>query len=422
VRHGAASRARSEPNTPPGATRMATELRIQLMDGLVSVPRTGAVVRSGRLTPPWTLLDAQGEEVDPVARYLQELSLNDVSVLTIRSYAYDLLRWFRVLWALDVDWARATRAEADVLIGALRNGTNPQRRRATGGGSVPGSVNLKTGKRVLPLGYAATGINHTQTVVRCFYDFHAEHHRGPAANPMPRNQRRDEVLRHRSPIAGPPRPYRRGSLRQKESPQTPRAMSDERWDEFFGAMTCDRDRAVLLMFVTSAARAQELLGVTLGDIDWPGLRFYVISKGTRARQPVPASAEAFRALARYLDTLGPLRPIDPVWQTRRGVARPLTYSAMRRAFQRANAKLGTNWTPHDLRHTASMRMVNSPNLVPAEAQVVLRHAQLATTSIYVRADLEQLFDKVQESYQRPKPPVRPGIGFDENDMKAVFGG
>ncbi|MFK4145108.1 hypothetical protein [Streptomyces sp. NPDC004065] len=40
------------------------------------------------------------------------------------------------------------------------------------------------------------------------------------------------------------------------------------WDEFFGAMTCDRDRAAVLFYVSSGSRASELLGVTPGDIDW----------------------------------------------------------------------------------------------------------------------------------------------------------
>ncbi|MGH3994299.1 MAG: hypothetical protein ACRDSN_17805 [Pseudonocardiaceae bacterium] len=37
------------------------------------------------------------------------------------------------------------------------------------------------------------------------------------------------------------------------------------WDELFAAMTCDRDRALLLCYVSSGARASELLGVAIGD-------------------------------------------------------------------------------------------------------------------------------------------------------------
>ncbi|WP_425292089.1 tyrosine-type recombinase/integrase, partial [Brucella anthropi] len=66
----------------------------------------------------------------------------------------------------------------------------------------------------------------------------------------------------------------------------------------------------------------------------------------------------------------------PLWRTVRGEPRPLTYGAARRVLQRANGRLGTNWTLHDLRHTAAMRMVNSGVLTMPEVQVVLGHADL----------------------------------------------
>jgi len=122
-------------------------------------------------------------------------------------------------------------------------------------------------------------------------------------------------------------------------------------------MGCDRDRALLEFYVSSGARAGELLGIGLEDIDWPGQLVYVISKGNRVRQPVPASPNAFRYLGSYLAVDGLPDPGQPVWRTRRGDPRPLTYWAMRRILQRANDRLGTNWTLHDARHTAAARMV-----------------------------------------------------------------
>ena len=103
-------------------------------------------------------------------------------------------------------------------------------------------------------------------------------------------------------------------------------------------------------------RANELLGVTLEDVDWGGQLVYVVSKGTRIRQPVPASPDAFRYLGRYLATDGLPSLGEPVWRTRRGQTRPMTYWAIRRVLQRANEQLGTNWTLHDARHTAATRM------------------------------------------------------------------
>ncbi|WP_082860304.1 site-specific integrase [Alloactinosynnema sp. L-07] len=187
-------------------------------------------------------------------------------------------------------------------------------------------------------------------------------------------------------------------------------------------MTCDRDRSLLLCYVTSGARASELLGVALGDVDWAGARLYVISKGTRLRQAVPISSEAIRYLTRYLDADGLPGPEEPLWRTRRGGSRPLSYWAMRRVLQRTNEKLGTNWSLHDLRHTASTRMANDPEMTLREVQAVLRHANIETTGRYVTVRVEDMFDKLQEHYNRPRPRRTFPAGYAEADVKAVFGG
>jgi integrase len=125
------------------------------------------------------------------------------------------------------------------------------------------------------------------------------------------------------------------------------------WGELFAVMTCDRDRALICMYVSSAARASELLGLDIDDIDWSSQLVHVISKGSRLRQAVPLSPESLVFLAKYLAQAGTPRPGERPWRTRRGDARPLTHWAMRRVLQRANERLSTNWTLHDLRHTAA---------------------------------------------------------------------
>ena len=69
--------------------------------------------------------------------------------MTCRSYGHDLLRWFRLLWAVDVGWEQATETEASALDGWLRTARNPQRHRRREGSLPPGSVNPKTGKVLL---------------------------------------------------------------------------------------------------------------------------------------------------------------------------------------------------------------------------------------------------------------------------------
>jgi hypothetical protein len=129
--------------------------------------------------------------------------LGDVSPLTCRSYAHDLLRWFR-LWLLEAAWDGATEAETAVLVGWLRTAANPQRRRRWAGSPVPGSVNLRTGKPEPGGGYARATIAHALAVVGGFYDFHLHYGRGPLVNPVPQGSARRKALAHRSPLEQPP--------------------------------------------------------------------------------------------------------------------------------------------------------------------------------------------------------------------------
>ena len=194
------------------------------------------------------------------------------------------------------------------------------------------------------------------------------------------------------------------------------------WDELFAAMTSNRDRSLLAFYVSSGARASELLGLLLEHVDWAGQRIWVVSKGTRALEAVPASPLACTLLALYLDEAGLPQPGQPVWRALRGETRPLSYWAMRRVLQRANARLGTNWTLHDMRHTAATRMVNDPGLTLPEVQTVLRHRQLSTTQRYLGVDVEEMFAKLQTHFQRPRTePASPAAGYDPADVAAVFG-
>jgi len=76
------------------------------------VPRVGAVEATEDVWDPVRLVDADGRSVVAVAVFLKELQATGHSVATQRSYAMDLLRWFRFGWAVGVGWDQATRVEA----------------------------------------------------------------------------------------------------------------------------------------------------------------------------------------------------------------------------------------------------------------------------------------------------------------------
>lgn len=390
------------------------------MEGRTTLTRLGSVAAGPSPFLPWVVRDGAGREVEPVSRYLRDRALGDVSPLTGRSYAYDLLRWFRVLWTVDVGWEHATEAEVAALVGWLRSARNPQRERRRSSGNLAGSVNPMTGKQLLASGYASATVAHNLSVVSGFYAFHLHFGRGPLLNPVPGNPSRRAALAHRSPLEIPGQ-HRRGRLRPKVTVRRPRAIPDAQWDELFARMGCVRDRALLACYVTSGARASELLGVRLGDVDWQHGVLQVVSKGTRVRQPVPVSPEALGLLAAYLDEAGLPGGDGFVWRTRRGEPRPLTYWAARRILQRASEYLGANWTLHDLRHTAATRLARDPAMTLIEVQTILRHAHVTTTALYTVVGLEDLMDKLAEHYQRPVQPARWNPGYDPADVEAVFG-
>ena len=391
-----------------------------MSNGQISdLPRTGEVRTGDRPSLPYYVVDGNGVEAIPASQYLRDLALGDASPTTVRSYAHDLLRWWRTLETLGVAWDQATACEVAALVAWLRTARNPQRRRSAG--PRPGTVNLRTGKASLSEGYAASTINHALSVLSGFYAFHAHYGRGPVANPVPGQAGRRALVGHRSPLE-PHQHAHRARLRQKVPKQAPRSIPDHLWGEVFEAMTCDRDRALLAFYVSSGARASELLGLCLAHVDWAAKQIWITSKGSRVLEPVPASPEAFAFLVVYLDEYGLPDNDQPLWRALHGTPRPLSYSAMRAVLNRANAKLGTNWTLHDLRHTAASRMAGDPELSIVEVQAVLRHRHLSTTERYTQVRMEELVEKLQRHYSRPPVERHLSAGYDPDDVRAVFGG
>jgi Phage integrase, N-terminal SAM-like domain len=106
----------------------------------LKIPRTGGVLETGSPGLPHVETDDRVAEVQRVSEFLRDLMLCDLSAATCRSYAHDLLRWFRLLWLLGMGWERATTSEVALLVGWLRSAPNPQRRRSSESTVVAGEV------------------------------------------------------------------------------------------------------------------------------------------------------------------------------------------------------------------------------------------------------------------------------------------
>jgi integrase len=251
-----------------------------------------------------------------------------------------------------------------------------------------------TGKTSPGPKYAPATGAHSESVLRYFYDFHPDAGSGPLVNPFPlaRGRRGRGANAHRSPME-PRRAQRSGQFRRRLPERVPRSIPDEKFNELFAKLPSLRDRALVAFWISTGARASELLGARQADAA-PGQQLItVIRKGTRAFQQLPASPDAFVWLRLYQAQIHGLIRLgrdEPLWWTLRRPFRALTYDAARAMFTRANAALGANWTLHDLRHTAAYRMARDPDIPLTDVQWVLGHAHLSTTQIYRLGEVDGL--------------------------------
>lgn len=360
--------------------------------------------------------------------WLRDLATCDVSPATLRSYAYDLLRWLRFLHVLGLRWERAERVHVRALVEFLRTAPDPAHARRSPGRPSLGSVNAITGKPNPTPGYAPRTINHQLTVLRGFYAYALDADLGPLVNPVPEQRAPGggRLLAHQNPLE-PVRRARRARYRQKVPKSLPRSLTNAAADALFSALRSNRDRALVAFWLSSGVRASELLGLRHEWIDYGRKTIKVISKGSRCLEEVPASADAFVWLALYLAERAPVGMVTsgPVWLTLRRPHRPLTYHAARAVLLRANALLGTNHSLHDLRHTAATRMANDPHFSLVEVQTILRHASVTTTQIYLQPRLEDLIEKMADLDERRRVvaarPVSVPCGYDHAELAELLG-
>ena len=372
----------------------------------LAVPIVGAVVTIDEV-PGTAVVDASGESLVEVAEFFRGMLASGASPSSLRSYGLALLRWWRFLAAIGVPWERAGRVDAQDFVLWMR----------------------MVGPAGRVGGYAPATINHALAVVKSFYADRARAGQGPVINPVPdaphRDGRRGQA--HHNPLQ-PFAPGPRAAFRQKVPERAPRSIPDGLFDALFATVRSDRDRALLAFWVSTGARASELLGVTLDRVDPGEQRIGVVRKGSRRLQWLPASADAFVWLRLYEARICRPAGEQALWLTNRSPVRPLTYAAARRMLQRANDSLGTAWTLHDLRHTAAQRMIDDPALSLTDVQWVLGHAHLTTTQLYLRARPDEVIAKVLEHFQaraeRPPTPPAPPVaeGYSVDVLDALLGG
>jgi site-specific recombinase XerD len=390
----------------------------------LAVPQDGRMVATGDRYEPYRLVDADGVVAAGAEAFFRDLLAAGRSESTVRSYGMDLLRWFRFLRAAGVRWDRATRAEARDFSRWLQV-AGKQARPHWRGGDAGGGAAVPAGA------YAPSVRAHSETVLRAFYDFHLDAGSGPLVNPFPfdRSRRGGRAHAHHNPMELF-RSERSGLYRPRVPDRIPRSVPDSEFSEIFAGLPSHRDRALVAFYVSTGARASELLSATVAGTD-PGRQLItVVRKGTRELQELPASTDAFVWLRLYQVEMAGLIPAgrrQPLWWASRRPARPLTYHAVHRMFERVNDRAGTAATLHSLRHTAAYRMAEDPALPLTDVQLVLGHAQLTTTQIYLTPRKEEVIRRVlahhaeqtRQAAGRARPAPAPGYRPEVLDV--LFG-
>jgi integrase/recombinase XerD len=171
-----------------------------------------------------------------------------------------------------------------------------------------------------------------------------------------------------------------------------------------------RDRALLMLACQTGLRATELTGLTIGDVHLgTGAHVSCLGKGRKQRVTplTPATATVLRA---WLAERGGL-PAGPLFVTRRGT--PLSRDALERRIAKYTAIAALSCptlrekkvSPHVLRHSAAMRLLNA-GVDTSVIALWLGHENVATTQVYIHADLALKERAIARTAPQDTPPGR----------------
>jgi site-specific recombinase XerD len=163
-----------------------------------------------------------------------------------------------------------------------------------------------------------------------------------------------------------------------------------------------RDRALFELAYSSGLRAEELVDLDVGSVEFDSEQVRVEGKGSKTRF-VPVGEPALRSIAAYLERgRGALASADAdpaLFLSKSG--RRLSTSDVRRRLRiwARHAASQTGVHPHALRHSFATHLLEGGADLRA-IQTMLGHASISTTQVYTRVESARLRAAYAKSHPR----------------------
>jgi integrase/recombinase XerD len=233
--------------------------------------------------------------------------------------------------------------------------------------------------------YAATTVARKIAAVKSFYSFLVA-----------------EGMMRDNPTRGVPSPKVGRSLPKPISIAQARLLLEQ--PSKLSTPEAKRDRAMLELLYATGMRVSELVSLNLADIDTDGGYVRCFGKGHKERL-IPIYRQAALVLKEYLTEARPHLAHNSeekaLFLNRRGER--LTRQGLWQILKgyAKSAELGTEVTPHTLRHSFATHML-SGGADLRSVQELLGHANISTTQVYTHLTT----DHIRRSYEKSHPRAK----------------
>ena len=320
---------------------------------------------------PYRLRDEDGRELEWANAFLDAQRLRQLSLRSVRIYAYDLLSFAR--WS-EPKHQPLTQITESTLVDYVRHQLEQQPK------PTPQTVNHRLG------------------TVRCCYRFHTGQE---IAAGKVHFQRR---YTKRSPLGyGRPRPAIARGLRLKQDRRLIVPLMTEEVAKFWSTFRTYRDLGLVGLMLLDGLRSCEVLALQLADAQLSEGQMRVHGKGNKQRL-VPLPPEISEVLWNYLGLERPTTNSPALFVSLKGRQRgqPMTTAGLRSLFRHHRVLSQVRHAnPHRARHTFGTDMVRAGMSLPA-LQRLMGHSQIATTMLYVNLAPQDVWNEYSRAIEKRK--------------------